>query len=357
MLKKSNKAANNFYTYPSNFLSRFSINIPLFLSLKKILLGEKFDLIVSRNYSSISFIPMLICQIKQIRFGYIKAFPLSEFFDFQSRNANDLFHKLLYRFRYYSNSFFETIIFKKANFIITRSDAFKEYLIKVYRISSQKIISIPMGFDFSNNKIKAFENDKVNQNTNAFRYSLLYFGSIEKIRNINFLLEIFEKTRLSLPEVNLTIIGGNISETTNIKAEVKKMNLEKSIKILENKPRDELFELIRNSRITISAIPPYSFYIVSSPTKVLESLGLGVPVVANEEILDQKMVVEKSQGGILVKYDTQEFAKAIINLLKHDIEHTSQMGVLGANYIKEERSYNSLALKLDKFLRIKIDER
>lgn len=67
LLSKSdqNKQEKNVFTYKSNILSRFFINITLIKSLKRIRKIHVFDIIVVRNSTALGFIPLLYAKKKR----------------------------------------------------------------------------------------------------------------------------------------------------------------------------------------------------------------------------------------------------------------------------------------------------
>ncbi|GAG12373.1 unnamed protein product, partial [marine sediment metagenome] len=97
--------------------------------------------------------------------------------------------------------------------------------------------------------------------------------------------------------------------------------------------------------ISVSPIPPIPAYIVSSPTKIIESLGMAKPAVANEEIYDQKKVLKESNGGICVPYSEKAFADAISYLFNNP-DIAQNMGKMGRKYIELHRDYHKLTYKV-----------
>ena len=104
----------------------------------------------------------------------------------------------------------------------------------------------------------------------------------------------------------------------------------------------EMYEYIYNSDVCISPIPPKLFFKISSPSKVLDYLSMSKPVVANSEILDHVDILKNSRGGILVPYNSELFAKAILHLLDNQ-SHSKKMGKLGYKWIINNRNYRHVA--------------
>ena len=62
--------------------------------------------------------------------------------------------------------------------------------------------------------------------------------------------------------------------------------------------RNKLQDYLYYCDISISPIPPESYYKISSPTKLYESLGNGVPVVANKEFMSRKRFYLNQEVGL-----------------------------------------------------------
>ena len=118
-----------------------------------------------------------------------------------------------------------------------------------------------------------------------------------------------------------------------------------NIQFIENTTREELFQIIQIADFSVSAIPPVERFLISSPTKVFESLSLRCPVIANNEIKEQREIIEKSEGGILVDYKQEEFVDAILSILQGNIDLKS-MGEKGHAYVLEHRNYENMTLDI-----------
>jgi glycosyltransferase involved in cell wall biosynthesis len=191
--------------------------------------------------------------------------------------------------------------------------------------------------------------EQINNIKRKFRI-LTYFGSISNLRRPEFIIKIFSKVKQHYPEIKLLLIG-SIPEKNEMKRIIKtcKMNdvLDDVIftgRIERRKVKDYLFY----TDISISAIPPFETYLISSPTKLYESLGCGVPVVANSEIYEQKKVITESNGGISVTYNVDQFSNAIVYLLENDTVR-KDMAKNGKNYIENNYTYEGIANRLFKY--------
>jgi glycosyltransferase involved in cell wall biosynthesis len=106
-------------------------------------------------------------------------------------------------------------------------------------------------------------------------------------------------------------------------------------------PRSQIPAYIAAADVGVSPIRPIPLYAMSSPTKLVEMMGMACPVVAND-ILEQEALLARSGGGLCVPYEPAAFAEGVLWLLKHPDEARA-MGRKGAAYVAEHRSLQVLA--------------
>ena len=104
---------------------------------------------------------------------------------------------------------------------------------------------------------------------------------------------------------------------------------------------------IAASDICLCPVPPLSIYLVSSPTKLFEYMVMKKPVIANEEIPEQKEVIKESNGGILVKFGEKSFTNGMMELLDNPTV-AEEMGRKGYEWVLKNRSYDVMAHEVEK---------
>lgn len=95
----------------------------------------------------------------------------------------------------------------------------------------------------------------------------------------------------------------------------------------------------------VSPFYPVPILLSTSPTKIVEYMAMGKPVVANDHP-EQKRMIEKSEGGTFVAYDKLEFADAIVRFLS-DLVNAKTMARLGRVCVEKHRSYCVIAASLE----------
>ena len=125
----------------------------------------------------------------------------------------------------------------------------------------------------------------------------------------------------------------------------KSIGIEDNVIFVGEIPRSQVPEFITYADVCVSPIPPVPIFKVGSATKTIEYMAMGKPVIGND-IADQKEVINKSGGGICVRYEEEEFADAIIDLLNNP-KKAEEMREKGREWVVRNRSYEILANNLE----------
>ncbi len=141
------------------------------------------------------------------------------------------------------------------------------------------------------------------------------------------------------------LIVGKGNDMKNLRSIVRKKGLGKKIIFTGFVKAEKIRDYIRSADVGLSPIIPLSIYKVSSPTKLVEYMGEGIPVVGNN-IPEQKRIISLSKGGICTPYDPKKFADAILKILD-DSNLANKMGEQGREFIKKNRGYDVLATGLE----------
>jgi len=309
-----------------------------FVIANKIMKKENIDIVHAHDgaYEGVLMVYLTKRYKKNSSFGYTGPFA-EESSQHICRGTGFLIKLIRQRFRKLGYNF----TFRNANIVFPISKYLCQRLIKEKNILSDKVFPLPECAS------EYFLKYKTNKNSDSKK--IIYHGGLAKSRKMDFLLRVFKIVLNSHPDAKLTLIGWAEKPTdiTDLIEYSKKLGIKKSVEFLGKIPYNEIPKYASDANIGISPIVPIHLLLVSTPTKCIEYLSLGIPVVANKEIYDQKELLTKSGGGFAVKYDENEFADSIIWLLKHP-EEAKEMGKKGRKWIKKNRTYELLAEKLEK---------
>jgi len=311
-----------------------------FIYLRRTLREKEYDLIHTYNFLLGSlFLNFLVIDKKKIKsFGWS--------FDFIGIQEELLKEKLkLYYLYYLIKLKIHKFVF---NNMLRKSDIFcpiTEYLSeKIFKDNGIKIDSFPINQNATNLYLNNMVLSNYNKLVDRKKKRLVYIGTIDKLRDSIFLIDVLKLIKYQIKNVELLFIGWVTSSKYNdeLRNHIKELKLTNNIRFVGKMPYSELPKLLVKCDVGLSNIPPFSYYLISSPTKIFNYLSLGIPTVANKEIYDQKNVIEQSGGGFAVEYDVRKFADSIIWLLENP-QKAKVMGERSREWLEKNRSYELLA--------------
>lgn len=335
---------NKIFIFPKfrNRIVEFFIGNPSYLFFLFIIgLFSKYDILHVHNGASEGFIASILKKIRRIKFSYTYTFPFIMSLHIKIQNSS-----LLLRLYYKILIFFFKQSLKISDTVLPISDYLKMMLTERFNIlpSKQFIVSEAASDHFLN-----YRNENISSNGTL---KMAYVGSLGKVRNPEFLISVFESVAENIKDVEFIILGwaDKPSEYEYFINLIKNSSRNKQIKFLGKLPYEDVPRVISSCNIGVSPIIPKEIYIVSTPTKCIEYLALGIPVVANIEIPDQKFILESSKGGLLAKYEIDDFAEKIVYLLKRKDLRIS-CGINGRQWIIENRTFEKISNVLNEHLK------
>jgi glycosyltransferase involved in cell wall biosynthesis len=312
-------------------------------SIYRIFKKEKYDILIARDNVFDGLVAALLKRTFKTRFILQLSNPLDQEWEGYKIEGNR--PRIVYFLIAHFNRVILRLLLGQADLIVTASKWAAEDLLK-YGVSQERVLTIPAGISYQrfNNKLS----------TMAKKYNLtgkrviLYVGSLAKIRKLEILVHAFNLLVASNSNIRLLMVGEGTG-LDDLKKLTAELGLEERIYFTGFVKQDDVPEYITLADIAVCPVPPFSFYQMSSPLKLVEYMSMGKPVVANIEIPEQKEVVEHSGGGVLVNYEANAFADGI-NTLLEDEEKATEMGEKGRKWVLSNRTYDVLAAQLNKRL-------
>jgi glycosyltransferase involved in cell wall biosynthesis len=214
-------------------------------------------------------------------------------------------------------------------------------------IPARRITAVPMGVPRADlNAYEAAEN--LLPADRAAPLQLVYLGTLAKARRLEILVDMLSILRRADVCVHLVMVGdGNEPEDRQfIESYAEELGVRDMLSITGFLPRAEALRRARNTDVALSPFHPTPVLLSTSPTKLVEYLALGLPVVANDHP-EQRLVLRQSKSGICVPWGSRYFARAIAWMSKLSKEQRSQLGARGREWVKEYRSYERIGSKLE----------
>jgi len=336
------------------YLVKFWHNLLTLISMD----ASKYDAIQVRDMSVIALLGMLVARIKGVQFFYWLSYPQSEG---QIDRAQSRGIKAGMRFwlPLLQGAFGKWVLYRivlpRADHIFVQS---RQMRIDIARhgIPVSKMTPVPMGVD---TEVASPETIQPSNDSHLVgKKVIVYLGSLDPIRQIDLLLHMLVYVKEVVPNVLLVLVGDTSDSRYRewLKQEAERLGVSDALHWTGWLGASEAWQYVRSAEVGLSPIPRGYLLDMGSPTKAIEYMALGLPVLANDNP-DQAQVVEESAAGLCVKLEPRVFAESLIELLGNE-ELRRKMGEKGQRYVRQNRTYTGIAsIVASKYLKLILDSR
>lgn len=292
---------------------------------KKIIRNYKIDAIHCRSY-----IAALTGLKMKNKFGTKFIFDMRGFFadervDGNLWNIKNPLYKQVYN--YFKKK--EKLFFTHADYIISLTKSAKEEILK-WKLSSGplKIKVIPCCADLKLFNKKNIDDNKKNKWFEKFKiqkadFIISYLGSIGTWYLLDEMLDFFKVLSNKKESAKFLFITHENPENILEKAKQRKISTDKII--IQKANRYEVPELLALSNISMFFIKPVFSKKASSPTKMGEIMGMGIPLICNGNVGDVDLIMNETKSGIVVDaFDNKEYNR-VINEIENLLQIPSEI--------------------------------
>jgi glycosyltransferase involved in cell wall biosynthesis len=227
------------------------------------------------------------------------------------------------------------IVLQAADHIFAQSVRMKAVLVE-RGVAAQKITPVPMGVSvdrFNPSNIAPTDDRRL-----AGRNVLLYMGSSMPGRRIDVIVRALGAVVRKGHDAVLVLLGDTRPTDRDSLLDVAmEEGVSDRLIFTGHLALARALSYVRRADVCLSPCPSTPLLVVGTPTKLVEYLAMGRPVVANDHP-DQREVLEASGAGLITDLSPEGFAEAIAILLS-DKTAAESMAVRGPPWIAEHRSY------------------
>jgi glycosyltransferase involved in cell wall biosynthesis len=313
--------------------------------LISLLRGNRYDIIEIKDKFLAGAIAAIASRLLRTRFVYWLSYPFPESYLLRAEDGTARY-PLLYKAR---GLVFKWLLYRwllpAADHIFVQSEQMRED-IAAEGIPIEKLTAVPMGI--SAELCAPIESSIVRQVLPDRVPCVLYLGTLIQVRRLDFLIRAFAIVRHAVPTAKLYVVGRGEEpeDEAFLKREVARLDLKDAVVFVGQLPQVQALRFVAEADVCTSPFYPTPILRSTSPTKLVEYMALGKAVVANDHP-EQKRVIDDSGAGLCVAYDEEEFAAAIVTLLRSP-QTARSMGERGRRYAIERRSYRVIADAVEK---------
>ncbi len=231
----------------------------------------------------------------------------------------------------------------QASHVFVTSDRMKADVV-ARGVSPERITAVPMGVSIAtyNPQAVAPSDDP----RLIGRIVLVYVGAIDPERRIDQLAEALAQVVSGGHDAVLTIVGtAEGPDRRRIEDAAATGGVSERLIFTGHLTLTEALAYVRRADLCLAPFPTWpKTYLSATPTKLVEYLAMGRPVVATDHP-DQRQVIEESGAGVIVAPTAEGFAAAIADLLS-DRERAEGMGAKGPPWVAAHRDYAVISRKV-----------
>lgn len=304
--------------------------------------SKKFDIVQARNGVMVGLLGVYLKKKYGIKFSfrYTDPVPEADIYAFKTEIAR---YPLIYLFRGIISKPILMWIMRKGDLILPVSKGMKQHLIG-NGVTEKKIMVFPMGVDTSTSPNISERNIKEKYQLSGSS-TLIYVGTMAKLRNLSFLIYAISKIKKKIPAVKLLMVGDG-DDRSNLETLSKSLGLGDDIIFTGIIPHSQVYKYITFADIGVAPIIPHYIAKLGMCTKAVEYMAMGKAFVATNSSPDLVEDVKISNAGICTRYDVDDFAIAIVNLLENP-EKAKEMGKRGRRYAEKNYGFEMLASRIE----------
>ena len=246
-------------------------------------------------------------------------------------NPNSLLHRTLRKIAGF--------LYRQADHVVVVTPAFREYLIKNWRVPGEKISIVQNGVE-----TKLFspgDNGPLRSSLKAEeKFVVSYIGTLGLAHGLQTVIAAAENLQNAEPNVLFLLVGEGADRERILKlAESKNLT---NVRFVPQQPREKIPAYIAASDACLVLLKKSDVFKTVIPTKMLEFMSCGRPVVLGVNG-QAREILEQCGGGIYVEPENPvALCEAIRNLQQQDFLRNS-MGRNGREYIVQNLSRESTA--------------
>ncbi len=300
------------------------------------LLTRKVDAIQCRDKYLASLAALVVARLCKVPFFYWCSYPFPE----HDRLISDTktgwrrwlgFAKAEIRFL-----LLYKVICPRADHVFVQSARMKEDMYD-YGIPLSKMTPVPMG-------VSARIGDWIKENqVPVAPLRVVYLGTLASVRRLGMLLDAFLLVKQKVPDAQLMFVGDgdHPSERQALEQQATALGLDASVVFTGFVPMEEAWSLSASAAVCVSPFYPTPVLASTSPTKLVEYLALGRPVVCNDHP-EQSQIIKESGAGLCVEWSAKAFADAISELLLDPVG-AENIASRGPDWVAANRTYPMIA--------------
>lgn len=230
------------------------------------------------------------------------------------------------------NKNIEKYCLKHAKLLLILNGKMWQYIKNQYNLPAKNIVISPNGFE--KNFIEEYPSPYKSINN---RFNIYYLGGITKNRGIDILVQACLELHEKYPYMKLDLIG---FYGEGISKDLKELIETNDFIVRKEVPRKEIMKMFQDVDTFVMPYNPNEGYLNrSSPTKLYEYIGCGIPIICTK--CESLIEIGKDGSILYVDYDVEDFKRKIEFLINNPQireEMSKKLIEMRSEYLWDKRS-------------------
>jgi len=231
------------------------------------------------------------------------------------------------------------ILVKKSYFyaskIIVNTPSFQKTLVEEYKITNDKILYLPNGFDIDGNMLI-----KNSLKRSSFDFKIFYAGLFGFAQNVNLILDLALVCQNNKENIQFVLVGDGPLKN-ELKIKIRNLNLQ-NVTMFDYQKKQDLFNLINECDLGLITYQINDTFRKNIPSKIFEYMFLEKPIIINLKG-QASTIIEDGDFGICIETNDPQ---TLYNGIKENIYTLKQKGINGFLYLQKHFNKNDLFFKL-----------
>ncbi|MFO1426686.1 MAG: glycosyltransferase [Steroidobacteraceae bacterium] len=305
------------------------------------------DAIQVRDKCVIGVIAVIVARLRRLRFYFWLSFPIPESDIANARAGRAFFGPVTLVRGLISARLLYGMILPSCDHAFVQSAKMKANLV-ARGIDAGKLTPVPMGVDLTG--VESLPAARAIDSHGPVTVG--YLGGLEKARRLGTLIDTIALLRDGGMDARLLLIGDALDprDRVDLVRQAQERHIADRVEITGMLPRSEALRRALSVDIAISPIHRSPIFDVASPTKLVEYLAMGLPVVANSQP-EQREILRSSRAGVCTPWGARHFARAIRWLAACPPEIRDTMRIRGKQWVDAHRTYELIGAEVSSVYR------
>src|SRR5450631_196456 len=227
----------------------------------------RYDAVEVKDKFLAGAIAAIACRVFHTRFIYWLSYPFPEHYLLRADDGAARY-PLLYKLRGWG---FKMLLYRwllpAADHVFVQSEQMRQD-IKSEGISLDKMTAVPMGISL--HLCAAADLSRARSRLPADAPCVLYLGTLDKVRRLEFLIRAFAQVRAAVPAARLYIVGRgeHPGDEAALREQTARLSLNSSVVFVGQLPHAEALQYVQEADVCVSPFYPTPILQSASPTKL-----------------------------------------------------------------------------------------